>query len=383
MPPADVEADAVVPAIGAGNGAATAAGGRPGASAAAAAPAAPLAFAPSTASAAPVGGSLRPSGAPPSSSSRPPLFPPPPPPPGGALGGGAPGGAGGDDDPAKAPFWSPRRYRPYFDVDTARVLDRLAHSFLGPFRPSFMAATADDPDIYGPFWVATTLVLVTAVAGNYADYLSFSRWAGGAGAGGNGASSAVAPPPPPGGGNGTDAGTVPPEIPYPPGTDAGQGASSGGPRIGELQWYNDYAKVSYSALLFYGYVFALGFALWFALRWFRSEMRLANVWCVYGYSMTAFVPAAFLCIAPAAWARTLVVAVATASSGLFLVANLKTAIFEAAPARATALLGVVVAAHAGVGLALRMYLFSFSSKEFAMGAAAGLPAGGGGGGGGA
>ena len=357
VPPAltDVDADAVVPAIGGGATVAATAAAAPAATTTAAAaqppPAPALAFAPSTASAAPVSGTIRP---PPAAAA------PLPPPPRGGGGGPAPPPNNSDpEDPSKAPFWSPRRYRPYFDVDTSQVLDRVSHSFLGPFRPSFMAATADSPDLYGPFWVATTLVLVTAVAGNYADYLSFSRWAAASGDKAAGAGS-VAPPPSPApgaGGNGTAAGPAP-EIPDPTGRTTPSDAS-----VSELQWYNDYAKVSYSALLFYGYVFALGFGLWFALRWFRSEMRLANVWCVYGYAMTAFVPAAFLCIFPMGWARSVVVALATASSGLFLVANLRAAIFEAAPARATLLLGVVCAAHAGVGLALRLYFFSFSSKK--------------------
>jgi hypothetical protein len=33
--------------------------------------------------------------------------------------------------------------------------------------------------------------------------------------------------------------------------------------------YTDYAKISYSAVLFYGYVFVLGMAFYFTLRWFR------------------------------------------------------------------------------------------------------------------
>ena len=34
---------------------------------------------------------------------------------------------------------------------------------------------------YGPFWIATTLVFVSAVTGNYASYLSYrSKHAGGA-----------------------------------------------------------------------------------------------------------------------------------------------------------------------------------------------------------
>jgi hypothetical protein len=73
-----------------------------------------------------------------------------------------------------------------------------------------------------------------AVAGNYADFIAFrseqkhSAAAGGSNSTDSGTSSAVA-----------------------------------------HQWFTDYAKMSYSALMFYGYVFALGLVLFFALRWFR------------------------------------------------------------------------------------------------------------------
>lgn len=193
--------------------------------------------------------------------------------------------------------------------------------------------------------------------------------------------------------------------------------------------------MSFSALLLYGYVFGLGLALFFALRWFRcaasgvtavmvvmvvvlqagaaarvlrlpaasafgampgtcsalpgtvhfnsiqlgsksvrtvitspcpppcgecrSEIRLSNVWCIYGYSLTAFIPMAFLCIIPLGWVRWLVVGVATGVSGAFILANLKQTIFTAAPARATALLGLLAALHAGLGLALRLVFFRY------------------------
>lgn len=125
------------------------------------------------------------------------------------------------------------------------VLWRVGSSFLGPFKPDFMEVTMTSPDLYGPFWVATTLIFVTAVAGNYAEYIAWNRGAGAAGrsSGGDGSSS-TAPIPAPG------------------------GDSSGG-SIADMQWYTDYAKMSYSAMLFYGYVFVLGMILYFALRWFR------------------------------------------------------------------------------------------------------------------
>lgn len=60
--------------------------------------------------------------------------------------------------------------------------------------------------------------------------------------------------------------------------------------------------------------------------------------------------------------------VATFMSGLFIVSNLKQTIYEAAPARALMLLGIMLALHAGVGLALRLYFFHYSgSKEVSSG----------------
>lgn len=39
---------------------------------------------------------------------------------------------------------------------------RVGSSFVGPLRPDFMEVTMSSPDLYGPFWVVTTLVFVTA-----------------------------------------------------------------------------------------------------------------------------------------------------------------------------------------------------------------------------
>lgn len=95
------------------------------------------------------------------------------------------------------------------------------------------------------------------------------------------------------------------------------------------------------------------------LRFHRSEIKLVNVWCIYGYSLTIFIPMAFVCIVPIGWVRWLAVMLATGMSGLFIVVNLKQTIYEAAPARALVLLGAMLALHLGVGLALRLYFFRY------------------------
>ncbi|GBF89718.1 hypothetical protein Rsub_02888 [Raphidocelis subcapitata] len=324
--------DAVVPAVPVGGAPAAAASGRAAAAlpvapaAAAPAAAAPLQFTDSQLSSTHVTGNMG-SGSRPGTSGAPstsaPVLPV-------------------DDDPSRYALWNVRRYRAFFDVDTKDVVWRVGSSFLGPFKPDFMEVTMTSPDLYGPFWVATTLIFVTAVAGNYAEFIAWERGAG-TDAGASGAPGGDVP-------GAAGNGTAP--IPAPDG-------STSGSSLAELQWYTDYAKMSYSAVLFYGYVFVLGMILYFALRWFRSEIRLANVWCIYGYSLTIFIPMAFICIPPLGWLRWLAVMLATAVSGTFVVANLKQSIYEAAPARAVMLLGIILGFHVGLGLALRLYFFAW------------------------
>ncbi len=44
-----------------------------------------------------------------------------------------------------------------------------------------------------------------------------------------------------------------------------------------------HVQVGYSAIVFYGYVGVIGLALWAMLKWwFKSEVGLAQVWCIYG-----------------------------------------------------------------------------------------------------
>lgn len=52
-----------------------------------------------------------------------------------------------------------------------------------------------------------------------------------------------------------------------------------------------------------------------------------------GYSLTIFIPVSLVCVAPVAWLCWLLVALATANSGLFLLRSFKTTIYAAAPAR--------------------------------------------------
>ena len=62
-------------------------------------------------------------------------------------------------------------YRPYFNVDTEDVFNRILNAVSYCRRDqTFLSLVDDRPDAYGPFWIATTLVFTVAVASH------INRW---------------------------------------------------------------------------------------------------------------------------------------------------------------------------------------------------------------
>ncbi|RMZ57234.1 hypothetical protein APUTEX25_004068 [Auxenochlorella protothecoides] len=210
------------------------------------------------------------------------------------------GGPADLEDPTKYPFYNVRRYRTYFNVDTSDVLGRIFRAIALFFKSDFHEFISPNPDLYGPFWVATTLVFVSAVTGNYASYLAWKR------------------------------------------SHAGDEASTG--------WYGDINKGGGG-----------GLALYAALRYFRAGVSLAHVWCTYGYALAVFIPMAFVCVFPVEIMRWVVVGVATLTSGIFILSSFRVAVVEAAGAKSVPLFLVMAALHAGLGLALKLYFFRYAS----------------------
>jgi hypothetical protein len=209
-------------------------------------------------------------------------------------------------------FLNIKRYRQYFNVDTNDVLVRMRDSVFGSWKADFFEKTTENADLYGPFWVATTLIFVSAVTGNYANYVSYKR-------------------------------------------KHAESAS-----VTDPAWYYDINKVSYSAILFYGYVGIIGLLLYACLRWwFKSNVSLAQVWCIYGYSLSIYIPISFFCIFPYESVRWTLVVLATFTSGLFLLTNFKGPIFDVAGAKATPIFLSVAAAHIALGLAMKLYFFHY------------------------
>lgn len=239
-------------------------------------------------------------------------------------------------DLANSKFWTLEFYQQFFDVDTKDVLGRMANTLLPLAPPDFLAArrwhanadvpgatagaapsngtleagggafsygssvgggaTNDGsndallvekrPDLYGPFWVSTTLWMALAIVGNMLSRISYSH----------AQRTAQANPTPP---------------PLPGVTTAPV-----------AEWSYDFTTASIACVVIYSYCAAMSFLVWAAMKWKEVPVTLLDIVCLYGYSMFLFFLAAILCVIPITWLQWIIVVVAGLWSLAYLLANL-------------------------------------------------------------
>ncbi|KAJ0080125.1 hypothetical protein Patl1_22644 [Pistacia atlantica] len=217
-------------------------------------------------------------------------------------GSGAGSGSGSDESQPSGwlrPF-SIATYKPYFDIDTADVLDRIKDS-LFPFRDSFNEKTASNPDLYGPFWICTTLIFVAASIGTFVTYIAH--------------------------------------------------------KLKNKEWEYDINLVTWSAGLFYGYVTIVPLGLYVILKYFSAPSGLVPLFCLYGYSLFVFIPALCLSVVPLEIFRWVVAGVAGFMSATFVALNLRAHI-KSAGERWFLIVAGIFLLQLALSVALKLYLFT-------------------------
>ena len=58
----------------------------------------------------------------------------------------------------------------YFDFETEEIIKRLIASLI-PFNKNFIKLVEKNPDLYGPFWIYTTLIFIVSCAASLTKYL--------------------------------------------------------------------------------------------------------------------------------------------------------------------------------------------------------------------
>lgn len=225
----------------------------------------------------------------------------------GLLGGGASPSHGGSSSSSSSCF-SIGYYADFFDVTTTQVRQRLTRALV-PSRTAFYTPDDPKPDLYGPFWVATTLIVMMSVSGNAASYLTFDP-------------------------------TKP---------------SSGG-----ATWSTDFEKVTIAATLIYASITLFPLAVWMFLQKLDVDKSLTEVVSIYGYSLCPFVPASLLSILPVNVLRWVFMLAAYGVSVHFLVRNLYAyfALAEQKRQLGYVFLLCMTVGHFVLDIVLKLYFFS-------------------------
>ncbi|KAL8409233.1 hypothetical protein RB594_007614 [Gaeumannomyces avenae] len=221
----------------------------------------------------------------------------------GASGSGLPLPATASAVSGKRFLWSIQFYQQFFDVDTSAVLSRC-WAALYP-RANFLDVLEGNPDLYGPFWIATTVVFILFLGGTISQYLAV------------------------------------------------KGTSS---------FAYDFTLLSGAAGLIYGYTLAIPVILFLALRYFGSESaNLLECWALYGYSNLIWIPVAIV-----SWSRIdilnyVFVAVGFGYSVAFLLRNLYPVLSATDRQTSKALLIVVVVLHFALAVTIKFLFFAHHS----------------------
>ena len=193
--------------------------------------------------------------------------------------------------------------RPYFKVTFNDVKTRIIKSFL-PINNSFFEIAIENPDLYGPFWIYTTLIYVIAAGGALSYYFTNSV----------------------------------------------------------NNYFQAFVPVAGSILYCFGFGFPL--VMWLYMKIFKIEMKYVSLICLYGYSLTCFIPVLIICASGFAWVQWILLIYGICNSTTFVLINIWNYIRTIDEKKKYTFLGIFCAGQFILFLILKFYFFgSFNNKN--------------------
>ncbi|XP_076831833.1 protein YIPF1 [Brachyhypopomus gauderio] len=215
----------------------------------------------------------------------------------------------------RSPFWTFEYYQAFFDVDTRQVKDRIIGSILPwPGKNFVRLYIRNNPDLYGPFWICATLVFAIGISGNMSSFF----------------------------------------------------VHHGQP---QYKYVPDFRKVTMAATAIYSYAWLVPLILWGVLAWRNSRVTnmvtysFLEIVCVYGYSLSIYIPAVVLWIIPNEGLRWCSIVVALCLSGSVLVFTFLPALRDDRPRVVMAITSTIVALHVLLAVGCKAFFFSTYEKD--------------------
>ncbi|EPS36581.1 hypothetical protein H072_9908 [Dactylellina haptotyla CBS 200.50] len=217
------------------------------------------------------------------------------------------GGDNGTTPTGKRYLWSISFYAQFFNVDTNEVARRCGAAIFP--KSNFLDVLEGNPDLYGPVWIASTVVLMLFLSSTLASYFSKVK-----------------------------------------GT--------------EDHFKYNFASLTGAAGLVYGYTAFVPAALWGVLKWYGSDSaNLLECLSLYGYANVIWVPVSIASVSPIPILNWVFCAVGLGVSAMFLFRNLYPVISGIDAQTSKIVLIVMLLLHGGYALAIKVLFFAHTSLK--------------------
>ena len=196
----------------------------------------------------------------------------------------------------------------YFQINSDDFYKRFLYSLI-PFNHKFQETTEKNPDLYGPFWIYTTLILTIASCGSLTRFFK-------------------------------------------------------GTKINDKDNKNFFQTfIPVAAAIIYIIGFGLPILLTFLMKAFGSSINFVNVICTYGYSFSVFLPAVIFCVSNVNILQWIVLSYACFSSTSLLVVNYWKELQNFDSTKKYIICGVVLLIQIGLFILIKMCFFQAMSKK--------------------
>ncbi|KAF9161004.1 hypothetical protein BGX21_004099 [Mortierella sp. AD011] len=200
------------------------------------------------------------------------------------------------------PIWSLAYYAKFFDVDTSQVMERCFASVIP--KDNFLDVMGGSPDLYGPFWIATTVIFVLFVTSSIVDSINAY--------------------------------------------------------INKTTYSYDIFHLSFAFGAIYSYAFLVPLMVWGATKYFGCQPDLLEMLALYGYALTIWIPVSVLSVIPIELARWILLGIGAGFSGIFLIRNMYPVLSRAEAQIAKIILILVILFHAVLALILKYKFFAYN-----------------------
>ena len=194
-------------------------------------------------------------------------------------------------------------FKKYFQITSDDFIFRFINSFI-PFNNKFVNLIKNNPDLYGPIWIYTSLILLISSTGSLTRTL--------------------------------------------------QGNNN-------KNFFQEFVPIA--GIIIYSVGFGLPILISLLMKIFGVSLGIVHVICTYGYSFSIFLPISIICVIQVNALQWIALLYAVFSSTSLLVVNYYTLMGEFSRNKKFLIIGIVLLAQIGLLLFFKLYFFRKFNDE--------------------